>query len=310
MLKRDEAQQGAANALSTEVLQESAMELADRWILSRFTAMQQEMAQAISVFDVNAYSKIMYDFVWHDFCDVYVEIVKNRLQRTSDAHLQRALCGFAVSVFEQALLYLHPVMPFITEEIWQTLRSRAAGETIMCQQMPATNAALRNESAESQMEVVMNLVERIRQLRNENSVPPTKALVALARVPAAVRNVTKSFICESWLGEQKITVEELTRLTIAVNDDSQMPAIKASSVVNEIEIFLSLEGLIDVDKERARLTKEIERLRNLFDSTTKKLANPSFADRAPADVVEKERSKLTSFTESIAKLEESLGALK
>lgn len=306
MMKKTECETALGNPMfTTAVLQD--YELPDTWILSRFHAMAETLEAAIASFDINRYTKALYYFIWNEFCDSYVEVVKNRLAKGTDAHKNMALANFAIGVFEQTMQYLHPVMPFISEEIWQTLRPRANNETIMRAQLADASTLPVNAEAEAQMEYLLEAVERIRQMRKENNVPPGETLAAVVRVPESMRDIRFTFLTSAWVDDHKHVVEDLCRVNIVVN--GALPTIKASSVVRESEVFVSLEGLIDLDGERDRLKKEITRLQGQRVATENKLANPNFAGRAPADVVEKERAKLASFSDAIAKLEESLKAL-
>ncbi|HET7153635.1 MAG TPA: valine--tRNA ligase [Candidatus Kapabacteria bacterium] len=323
MMKKAECEATLGNPMfQTHVLKDEAKELADWWIEGRFHAKAYELNGAIETFNVNFYSKSIYSFIWNEFCDSYVEIVKNRIAKSSDTGKNMALCNFAIGIFEQALCYLHPVMPFITEEIWQTLRVRKEGETIMRQPLEESimgimsndNLLRRQEYFTKtgwEMDYIIDSVERIRQMRKENNIPPAKALEAFVRLPQAVHDERFRFINPEWIETHKSYIEDICRVTLTITDsDNSLPKVRSSSVVHETEIFLSLEGLIDVEKERDRLTKEIARLTGQTEATKKKLENPSFADRAPKDVVEKERAKLASFADAIKKLEESLAALK
>jgi valyl-tRNA synthetase len=266
------------------------------------------LEQAINDFDINKYSKTLYYFIWNEFCDSYVEIVKNRLAKGTDLHKNMALAKYAVGIFERTMCYLHPVMPFISEEIWQTLQHRGANETIMHASLDdAAQAYVADSTVAPQMNFILEAVERVRQMRKENNVPPGEALAASVRIPASIRDATFAFLSPQWMEANKHYIEDLCRVTISVN--GAVPLIKASSVVREAEIFVSLEGLIDLDNERDRLQKEIARLTGQCASTETKLANPNFADRAPKDVVEKERAKLASFQDAIGKLQESLKVL-
>lgn len=313
MMKKAECAEALGNPIiNTAVLNE--LELPDEWIRGRFFDMVETLEQAINDFDINKYSKTLYYFIWNEFCDSYVEIVKNRIAKGTDLNKNMALANFAIGIFERTMCYLHPVMPFITEEIWQTLQPRAANETIM--RAPLDDIAEKDKSygihpsdatVPSQMSFILEAVERVRQMRKENNVPPGEILKASIRMPDAIRDTLFTFLTPEWMDSNKHYIEDLCKVNIIVN--GAIPLIKASSVVREVEVFVSLEGLIDLDNERDRLQKEIARLTGQCAATETKLANPNFADRAPKDVVDKERAKLASFQDAMVKLRESLKVL-
>jgi len=310
MMKKTECESALGNPIfHTHVLRDDAKELADHWIVSRFHGFVESLETAIKEFNVNQYSKSLYSFVWNEYCDSYVEIVKIRLANESDANKKMALCNFAIEVFDNTLRYLHPVMPFITEEIWQILRQRKQGETIMRSLLSSAADFLVDTDSENLMNFTLGVIEKNRQIRKDNNVP-SKAIIPL------FYNTSTGTVPNWWnafrSNDATKYIDSLSGVATTFNSGANgLPqGSQAKVILNGIEIILSLEGTLDKEKERERLTKEITRLNGQIEGVTKKLENPAFADRAPKDVVEKERSKLASFGDAKKKLEESLKGLE
>jgi valyl-tRNA synthetase len=203
----------------------------------------------------------------------------------------------ALSLFEDMLKILHPVMPFITEEIWQLLKSRMCGESFSITSMPELNESLIDIAAEEEMDFIQNVVTAVRNIRGEMNIPPSKKInlfIKSDKVKESQINYIKS------LGR----VEEFN-----YSNDLQKPKASASSVVKDAEIYIPLEGLIDISVERERLEKEINRLSGMLTGVEKKLSNDKFVNNAPADVVEKEKQKKENWLSSIEKLKSILSDL-
>jgi valyl-tRNA synthetase len=279
-------------------------DLTDKWIISRFSSTVKEVTVAMDHFRVNDAVKLLYEFLWKDFCDWYVEFVKNRLQETSDEHLKRAIITRALKIYEETLKLLHPFMPFVTEEIFQHLAERKADETIMRSMMPqiAETEFQIDAYVERQMEFFQNVITAVRQIRSEMNIPMSKPIDFVA----SCSDFEKVTILE----DNKNALQKLLRLgTITIGMAMEKPGYAASSVVNGQEIFIPLKGLIDTGIERERLQKEIDRLEGQLRGVLAKLNNQNFVGKAAPEIIEKEKNKQQNFEQTIQKLKANLEQL-
>jgi valyl-tRNA synthetase len=247
-------------------------------------------------FEVNNATKIIYAFVWNDFCDWYLEMMKSRLYADDD-EIKSAVLTRALKLFEDMLKIVHPFMPFITEELWQLIEERIEGESISTSEYPKLNEDLINPSAESEMEMIQGIVYAIRNIRGEMNIPPSKKVNAFIK-SAGIK------------AEQIDYIKKLAKVeNITTGEGIEKPKASASAMSGTTEIFIPLEGLIDLDVERQRIEKEINRLEVSLKGIEKKLANEKFVNNAPAEVVEKERTKQKDWHENLRKLKEILESL-
>jgi valyl-tRNA synthetase len=276
-----------------EELKDSHIDFADEWIISRFNETLAEFNNAMDSFEINNATKIIYSFVWNDFCDWYVEMIKNRLYGDNE-EIKSAVLTRALSIFENMLKMVHPFMPFVTEEIYQLMQERKDGESISTSEFPKVKKQLINPQADKDMEVVENIVTAIRNIRGEMNIPPSKKINVLLKTNE-VKERQIDYIKKLAKVEDLKTGESITK-----------PKASASAIVKSAEIYVPLEGLIDLDIERQRLQKEITRLEGSLAGIEKKLSNEKFVNGAPADVVEKERTKQRDWLENLRKLKEIL----
>jgi valyl-tRNA synthetase len=287
---------GAATEINIQHL-----DLADRWILSRLYSTTQQVVAALDAYEVNRISKTIFEFLWHDYCDWYLEMIKSRLYGSETREVKQAVVGRAVDVFDTALRLLHPLMPFVTEELWQTIRKRGNGESIMQARIPELPASLLDTQVESEMAFVQNVIDAIRNIRGEMTIPPSKDISLVMKTGRSEESIRRY---EGYL--QRLA--KVTRLSFI--KDGARPALSASAVVAGEELFVPLEGLIDIELEKARLKKEIDRITGVVSGIRNKLNNQNFVSKAPKDVVEKEREKMKNFGETLEKLEKSFAALQ
>ncbi|HYF03673.1 MAG TPA: class I tRNA ligase family protein, partial [Patescibacteria group bacterium] len=284
-------------------LLEDQMTAADRWILSRFHSTIRDVDAALENYKVTDYSKMLYDFIWKDFCDWYVEIMKAQMSGSGDIAYRQQLAQFALSIYDGILKMLHPVMPFITEELWHAVENRAKNESISVAEAPEANEQFIDKKVEEDFATIQLIVEEIRRLRSGANIPPSEKL------PVILHSENREVL--AILQQQASTISSLGRTSeLHVGGSTERPAQVLSSVVRGVEIFVSTAGKIDVDKERVRLLKEVSRLENLISSTEKKLSNEGFTSKAPAQVIEAEREKLESMKSSLVKTRENLENLK
>lgn len=278
-------------------LKNAHIDFADEWIISRFNETLRQLNKAMDEFEINNSLKLIYSFIWNDYCDWYIELIKNRLYSDKE-EIKYAVLTRAILIFEDALKILHPYMPFITEELYHLLGERKNGESISTSDYPKVNERLINPEAETEMKLVMDIITAIRNIRGEMNIPPSKKVNAVLKT-SSVKPHQIEYI------KKLAKVEELT-----VDENVIKPRASASAVLNNCEIYIPLEGLIDLDVERARLQKEITRLEGALTAIQKKLLNEKFVANAAPDVVERERTKEKDWLENIGKLKEILNDLR
>jgi valyl-tRNA synthetase len=288
--------------------------LADRWIRSRLQKTKQAVIAAIEGYRFDQAAQAIYEFTWNEYCDWYLELSKPVLNddNASDA-AKRGTRRTLVTVLETLLRLTHPIMPFITEEIWQRvvpLTGKLGPTTndeasIMCQPYPIFRERLIDEAAESEMQWVMQFILGIRKIKGEMNIPPGKT------VPVLLADTTEQDRRNA--SAHRATLDFLARIeSIEVLEPGDAGPESATALVGNMKVLIPLAGLIDKDAELARLEKEMGRLRQDIDRTEKKLANSSFVDKAPAAVVEKERQKLAqnqAALKDLAAQAEKIGAL-
>ena len=273
--------------------------VADRWILSRLQKAKQTVTEAIDNYRFDQAAQAIYEFTWNEYCDWYLELCKPVLNSdpagetaTSEA-ARRGTRRTLVRVLESLLRLTHPIMPFITEEIWQrvaplTGRIPASDEvshSIMRQSFPLHRAALVNPSAEAEMHWVMQFILGIRKIKGEMNIAPSKP------VPVLLADSDEND--RAWAVKHRQYLDFLARTeSIRVLEPGDAGPESATALVGDMKVLIPLTGLIDKDAELARLDKEISRLRQDIERTEKKLSNASFVDKAPEAVVSKEREKL------------------
>jgi valyl-tRNA synthetase len=265
------------------------LDFSDEWIKSRLHHTLIELNDAMDKFEINNATKFIYAFVWNDFCDWYIELSKNRLYSDND-EIKSAVLTRALNIFDKLLKIVHPFMPFITEELWHLIKLRKDGESISISDYPAADHKLINEKAEKEMEFVQNIITAIRNIRGEMNIPPSKMLNA--------------FIKSSEVAPHQVDyIKKLAKVeNLTVDKSLQKPKASTSAVLTDCEIYIPLEGLVDLDKERDRLQKEITRFENSLAGINKKLSNEKFLQNAAPEVVEKEKTKQKDWQENIKKL--------
>jgi valyl-tRNA synthetase len=269
--------------------------LAGRWIESRLHAAIQDARRALETYRFNDAAGAIYQFLWSDFCDWYLEIAKIALYRGEDAAERQRVQHTLVMVLEATLRLLHPFMPFITEELWQRLPHD--GESIMVAAYPKASRNGHDAEAERQMGVLIQAVTAIRNIRGEMRISPAQVLGAVVKTSAAD---------EALLRSHTALIETLARARVTIDPHATRPRASALGVVGHSEIYVELEGLVDLTAERQRLEKEIKRTADAIAFTRAKLSRRDFVDRAPAEIVEKEREKLAEQEALHAKLVASL----
>ncbi|PYP88618.1 MAG: valine--tRNA ligase [Blastocatellia bacterium AA13] len=274
--------------------------LADRWILSELDLTIRQVNEALEDYRINDVGQTLYHFFWDDFCDWYIELSKALVASSEDTQEVRNARGRILYVLESSLRLLHPLMPFITEDIWQRLPH--SGESIMIAPFPQAREGADDEEARAEMATLINVITRIRNIRSEFNVPNSSRIaVHLSSDDAGARALIQSNLDY---------IERLARVHVVSSGES-IPQLDnaARDIVSGIEIAVPLEGLIDVTKERERLSREVNRKENEASGLATRLQNESFVDKAPAEVVEQARLRHSELLVDIEKLRSTLRSL-
>ncbi len=287
------------NLKGADLAGERRYTLADRWIRTRLDETVETVRAALDGYRFDHAASALYDFIWHDYCDWYLELSKPALAGDADEAEKRATRATLVEVLDAALRLLHPIMPYLTEEIWQRVRSYldAPAETIMLAPYPKVGDQARDMEAVAEMEWVQAVISGVRRIRSTMNLPPSRPLPLLVQGGSDTER--------DWLAANGPFIIQLARLesiTALANDEPAPEA--ATELAGEMRLLIPLAGLIDKDAELARLDKEIGKLQKSLAQTEAKLANPKFVERAPAAVVAKEREKLDELRRRLDTLKE------
>ena len=278
------------------------LSLADRWILSKLQTVEIDVTEHFDKYRFDLAAKALYEFAWGQYCDWYLELSKPVLfsDDSSDAE-KRGTRHTLVSVFETLLCLLHPIMPFITEEIWQTIKplTGKSSDTIMLEAYPIADNSLIDTKADQQLEWVKHFIIGIRKIRSEMDIKPSKELPILL---------------QNWTAEDKQTFDEnaifinaLAKIENAqwLEKDAKSPE-SATALVGKMKVLIPLAGIIDKEAETARLSKEIEKIQKGLQGLEGRLNNPNFTDRAPEKVVNQVRQQANEQKAALVQLEEQL----
>jgi valyl-tRNA synthetase len=274
----------------------------DRWILHRLNETTRETDRALAEYRYNEAAMGLYQFTWSEFCDWYVELSKKDLY--GDDPERKLTARYVLwRVLEQLLRLLHPFMPFITEEIWQALPGSKPAPSIMLAPYPAPGDDCAFPAAAANMERVMAVISAIRNIRGEMEVPPSREIAVILSC-ASQESL-------ALMKHNEGAIISLARVAdLAIGRELEQPEDASIQVAGDVQIFVPLRGIVNVEEEEKRLAKEIAKIEKDMDFLGKKLENPSFVERAPADVVEKEREKLAEFSAKRQILEESLEKIR
>ena len=293
--------------MSTESLDDGDVEFsaADRWIRSRLDQTTAEMHQHFASYRLDLAVRSVYEFTWHEFCDWYLELSKPVLQSSEvSTVLQRGTRRTLIEVLESILRLLHPLMPFVTEEIWQQVAKRADidGDTIMLRPYPESTGDVQDADAIADIEWVKQFILGIRQIRGEMDISPGKPLPVILQGASAgdQRRATAYAMLLRRVGR----VESVT--VLAAGDD---PPVAATALLGDMRLLVPMKGLIDVEAERARLLKQQDKVKANLQRASGKLDNENFVNNAPAAVVTQERARVVEFKKTIAQLSEQLKKL-
>jgi valyl-tRNA synthetase len=275
--------------------------VADRWIKSRLTEAIAEVRKAIDTYRFNDAASAVYQFLWHEFCDWYIELIKPELYQEKNP-AQKWLAQKVLSrVLDVSLRLLHPFMPFITEEIWQNLPGNQG--SIMVSEFPKVEEGELRPEEEAEMGLVMGVIGAVRNLRSELNIPPAK------KVEMILHSGQEK--ARKLLEESRVYIESLARTSaLTIEPGGEKPKGSATAIVEAVEVFLPLRGIIDLEGEEKRLQKELAKIGEDLGRTHLKLHNRDFLEKAKAEAVEKEREKVKNLSEREGKLKESLARVQ
>jgi valyl-tRNA synthetase len=271
--------------------------IADRWIRARLNRTVAEVIRGLDEYRFNDAAAAVYQFVWHEFCDWYLELTKPVLYGKENPAGRRAAQQTLRTVLMTSLKLLHPFMPFLTEEIWQTLV--ADGGSIMVSAFPEADDAVADPEAEAEMAEIMEVITRIRNIRGEMNVAPSLKLKAILTAPSEELRTT--------LESGRVYITNLANLeSLEITGEMAEPKGAATAVAGLIRVYVLLAGVIDIDGEKGRLAKEIAKIEKELAVVAKKLANPDFLAKAAEAVVTKEQQKARALGEKRAALDAAL----
>ncbi|MBI2360799.1 MAG: valine--tRNA ligase [Deltaproteobacteria bacterium] len=274
---------------------------ADRWILSRLGAAVQAAREALDGYRYNDFAHHLYQFTWHEFCDWYIEMSKLSLSGALGDD-RRKTQRILLVVLEQTLLLLHPLMPFVTEEIWHGLRERKPEDSIMIQPYPRPDPSWLQPEAEKQVAFLTDVIRSVRNLRAELNLQPAREVPVILFAPPPELEFLRAH--EPYLR----ALARVGAVDYLMKGDR--PRGAATAVVGPVEVYLPLGGVIDPDEERQRLTREVTKLRDELALVHKKLANKDFLAKAREEVVHKQREKAEQIEEKIRALSRGLQRLE
>lgn len=288
---------------------EMVLSLADRWIWAKFQQTLVEFEKALEDYRFDIAAQTVYEFTWNQFCDWYLELTKPVLNNDASTEAEkRGTRHTLINVLESLLRLLHPLMPFITDTIWQRVVPLSAlkveeGASIMVQAFPEVDAAKQDDNVLADIEWVKKFIVGIRNIRGEMDISPNKPLNAL------LKNVSDEDARR--LDAAKAFLDKLSKLeTVTILKDGEQAPASATALVGEMEILIPMAGLIDKDAELARITKAMEKIDKDVSRTRGKLANDKFVSNAPEAVIEKERAKLEEGEKALAKLKEQFETIQ
>jgi len=287
------------NIKTFEKIEIKNLESIDFWIISKMNRTIDSVNNQLSSYKLNEAIKTIYNFVWRDFCDWYIEFSKIRMYGNNNEEKETTL-SVSVYVLKNILQLLHPYAPFITEEIWSFFKTK--DESIIVQtKWPIVNQNMINNEIEEELSFVMNIISSIRNIKSELNISPKKEAELICRGPENKINI---------INNNKKYFQSLTKIkSILFGQEINKPKQCSTAVVNDVEIFLPLAGLIDIDKEINRLKSNIEDMKGRMNSVKKKLDNKNFINRAPEDIVKHEKEKFSNYKNDYDKLVANLESL-
>jgi valyl-tRNA synthetase len=278
------------------------LSLPDQWIRGRLNQVIREVEASLEVYAFNEATHALYQFIWHEFCDWYLELIKPSLYPNEDKKRRVLTQRTLLRVLDAILRMLHPFMPFITEEIWQQLPGRKENESIMMAEFPRPDPRYDKEKAADRMGLIIEVITALRNVRGEMNLPPGEQIVALLR--------SKNEEVRKTLCDHQAFIQALARVReILLGQDLEKPLYSAFVVVRDVEIFVPMDRS-RMEEEKKRLQKEIQKIEKEIAFVGKKLSNEQFLAKAPPEVVQEEKEKASQYQAVRKKLEENLAKVE
>jgi valyl-tRNA synthetase len=298
--------EGAEPRIDTDL---ANLALHDRWILTRLNKTASDINAALEAYEFHAAVQSLYHFFWDDFCDWYIELVKSDVIADDDTPHRAAARSRLLGVLEQALRLLHPFMPYITEELWQRLPGKkqlhsaysGAEPTIMLAAYPESHAELIDEAAESEMQTIIDVISRVRNIRSEMNIKPADRVSVILK-PGLGKNADVILAAK----EQIMRIARASEINVGEAPKASARAVLAGGA----ELAIPLEGLIDFEQERQRLNREQEKLQAEAAKLEAQLNNPNFVERAPAERVDEVRARIADIAQRSSQLRQTVENLQ
>ena len=278
------------------------LSLAERWIMSRLQTVEKSIIAHMDSFRLDLVAQTLYEFTWNEYCDWYVELSKPILQDENSTPQQ--LLGTRqtlLSVLETILRLAHPIIPFITEDIWQTIGPMAGkqGNSILLQPFPEPDDSKIDDASTKETQWIQQFILGVRQIRGEMDIKPSKP------IPVLLQNGQTED--KQWMENNSLYLKNLAKLeSITWLSEGEEAPDSATALIGEMKILIPMAGLIDVEAEKARLEKSMAKVQKDLEKSEKKISNPKFVDKAPEAVVNQEKERIDGFKTSIANLQEQL----
>jgi len=281
-------------------IDQSSLELVDLWILSRLNSTIDDVNKYLNTYKLNEAIKTMYNFIWKDYCDWYIEFSKSRIYGDNDND-RNIVLSVAIYVLHNILKLLHPYAPFITEEIWSYFKLNN-DEILINSKWPECNSNFLNNQVESDFNFIMQVITSIRNMRSELNISPKKEAELICRGSSNKTNII--------LNNSKYFKAMAKINNIKCSDVLEKPAQSSTAVINDVEFFLPLSDLIDLNVEISRLQNKISDIEGRMKAVKRKLDNSSFIENAPSNVVDHEKNKYENYKNNYDKLVNNMNNLK
>ena len=279
---------------------ENNLKLPELWILHRLQFSIDRINKYLNNFNFNEAAKVIYEFTWNDYCDWYIEISKTRFKNDNESYTN-TVKSVSKYVLKNIIILLHPYSPFVTEEIWSKLKKHNDSDLIV-KDWPKIENKWINKSLEDEMEILKSLISSIRTIRSQMNVPPNKLCKMIVQCNSEQKSI---------LNSHSLIIKSLAKIeTIEMTEDSKKPSQSATAIVDNMEIFIPLKGIIDFDIEKKRLQKRIKELNNHLISANSKLKNKEFLKRAPKNIVDREKEKKEDMVLELEKITKNYDMIK
>jgi valyl-tRNA synthetase len=292
LMNLEDYEEGALNS--------SDLDLAGRWILSRLNSTVKDVTTNLDTYRFNDAASVLYQFVWHEYCDWYIEMIKPTLYGKEGDDKRRTTQTVLLEVLKTICKLLHPFMPFLTEELYSYLPGENG--SVMISSFPEYDASIVDEALEGEMALVMDVIKSVRNIKGEVGIPPSKTVELIIK--------GGSEASRSCLVRNRKLIDTMAKLAAFDFIDGEAPEGAATSVVGDMEIFIPLKEHVNTEEEANRLLKEISKVDKDLEFLLKKLANKNFVEKAPKEVVKKDTNRCGELKSIKSKLEESLDRLK